>query len=350
MSKNAILPVFIVIIALIAQASIAQSTESDALSALYNIRQDAKDLQLLGYPSKYVQDQLLMAEQAFNGQNVTPLWTKIYSLPDPADQASFINALNTTFSPAEAAAIINKSAKIRYNYTAVVDASARAKAWKKKTYEMSDRLATLDDQIKGLDLKAYNFTEVLENRRIAGEKFKAEQFNEMPLLIDTAVRRIEEIQIEQTRQDTFLKMGEQTLRGYWKQYRPTILFGLVILIIVLFVAWNEYVIRKIRRKIKEASIERDVLKELQEKAQKDYFQGQAISRSLYEIKLRKYEEKRISLKERIPVLNRRLDLRRKIRMVYMPWTVLAVGGKAEESKSSAEKNDAKKKGRKGKKR
>ncbi|MEK6857114.1 MAG: hypothetical protein AABX39_00840 [Nanoarchaeota archaeon] len=83
----------------------------------------------------------------------------------------------------------------------------------------------------------------------------------------------------------------------------------ILLIIIAWVSYNETIIIVLKRKIEDYKTEQEVLKELIKKAQKDYYQDGSITKSIYEIKTGKYEEKQLKIKEQLPVLEINLEER-----------------------------------------
>lgn len=304
---------------LAAQCAFAQVNESVAEQALEQSYAIRKELALLNIPHRYVDDLIYDSEKAFQGQNVTLLSAKIASMKDANESAQFIAALNTTFTPEEIAMLRANASKIRYDYGKVVQDLGLIEARRDLAYGVLDRIVVLEQQLSSPEAQGFDMSEVNGLLSVSKQKFKDEQLDEIPPLLDRAERRFEEIQIEASRMGAILDASRRGLAGYLKEYWPQMIGILVLISLLGSVAWNEMSILRLRSGLSRLAVEMKVVGELALKAQRSYYQDKEISKSVYEIKADKYGERKLQIKERIPILKE--DLRKSLsrRRYYMPW-------------------------------
>jgi len=283
--------------------------ESTALQAIEKARKIKEELMVLNLKTNYVNDQLIEAQKAFDGQNVTGLVNQIYSIKNETERKIFVTALNTTFTPEEIKQLLAKSTKIRYDYTKILIHIHLIDQRKNLTFEVMDQISLLNQTISALNTREFNFTEIFEAQKFIKEKFDKEQLDELPTILENTFVRIEQIQLETVRFRAFFKASQQNIISFIKRHPLGISITFFSLTLLGVISFNEIVIIMLRRKIEDYKTEQAVLKDLILKAQNDYFNEGKITKSMYDFKIQKYEEKQLKIKEQLPVLENNLEER-----------------------------------------
>lgn len=295
----------------------ANITEQDAKTALTQAEAIKQELTTIKLPTKYIQDHIIEARKAFDGQNTTKLVEQIYSITNLTERKKFVDALNTTFTTEEIKQLLDKQTKIRYNYTKTNHYTRAIEQRKKLTYNVLDAISILDQKINDLKKTTFNLTDIITTRTLIQTKFEKEQLDELPALIDRTITRTEELQIEQTRLRTFIRASQQNITGFAKRHPLGITITLIILAIITFIAWNEISIIILQRKISDAKIEQNVIEELKKKTQQTYYQEGSTSKSMYDIKMQNYHDKELTTKQQLPVFEKNLHDAMRKRKYYL---------------------------------
>ena len=91
--------------------------EKNALESLAKAKAIKEELELVSLKTNYVNDQLIEAQKAYDGQNVSMLVDQIFSIKNETEREFFTSSLKTTFTPEEIDQLLNHAEKIRYNYS-----------------------------------------------------------------------------------------------------------------------------------------------------------------------------------------------------------------------------------------
>ena len=172
-----------------------------------------------------------------------------------------------------------------------------------------DQISLLNQTISALNTREFNFTEIFEAQKFIKEKFDKEQLDELPTILENTFVRIEQIQLETVRFRAFFKASQQNIISFIKRHPLGISITFFSLTLLGVISFNEIVIIMLRRKIEDYKTEQAVLKDLILKAQNDYFNEGKITKSMYDFKIQKYEEKQLKIKEQLPVLENNLEER-----------------------------------------
>jgi len=308
------------VLAIIASAQVAGPVdEAAAAAALDRSYAIQREMSLLNISHHYVDDVLFDSQKAFDGQNVTLLSQKINSIVNLNERMAFVAALNTTFTKSEIQLIMSNSSKIRFDYLRVASNLKLIEARQRLAYDDLDKIMVLEQQLASPEAGSFNMSEVRSILVLSKQKFLLEQLDEIPPLLERGFRRFEDIQIEESRAQTILdysKRGFITwITAHWWQF----IVILAVISAAVAVCWNELSIKRLSVALDRCSVEAKVVGGLILKAQKDYFQDKKISKSIYDIKAKKYDERRLQIKESIPLLEEKMSKKRSFRKFYMPW-------------------------------
>ncbi len=102
-----------------------------------------------------------------------------------------------------------------------------------------------------------------------------------------------------------LKRG---VTSFFQEYWIYILIFLVLLCIVVVIFYKNIKKYFLKRKVLKMRAEQKVLLNLMQKSQKERFQDDKISGLVYNIRMKKYEEKLADVKRMLPVLEKQLKL------------------------------------------
>lgn len=307
--KEGFVLIVLILLSSIASYALQDADEKTALEAISQAQLIKSELEFLGLKTNYIRDKLIEAQKEYDGQDVSKLVEQIFEIKNLTDRAKFVSALDTTFTQEEIQQLLNKENKIRYNYAKVLEQVKLIEERKNLTFLVMDQITLLDQKISELNIKEFNFTEIFEAQKQIKEKFDKEQIDEITPIIDDTSARIDQIQLETTRFRTFLKASQQNMISFVKRNKFGVTFAMLVLFILIWIAYNETIIIILKRKIEDYKTEQEVLKDLIKKAQKDYYQEGSVTKSIYEIKNQKYEEKQLQIKEQLPVLETNLEER-----------------------------------------
>ncbi len=307
-------------------------TRETALNAILQAEKDMQEMQEAGFAVVWVNDTLIEAKKYFEGENYTALLEDIRKISDlerrEKARALLIEA--------------QKKIGVPVDYKKVLEKTKAISERKKKTYEISDYLRASELRIKeigetlarelsssifkdlitgavaaetgnltpagGLDMTAAS--ELLDKAKI---EFKEERYDDATALLAEIEPKIDEIRSENTLFKTVYKAGKETTINFIKENYLAIIITSVIVIILFLLSFKRIMVTILKRKLQDMNVEKDVLTELMKKSQSDYYSKGAIPKQTYEIKISKYKERMLQIKQQLPVIQARLEKLAKIK-------------------------------------
>lgn len=168
---------------------------------------------------------------------------------------------------------------------------------KEQAYLILDRITLANNNLEGLSNAT---TTLLEKAKIA---FDEERYNDTQILLDQFRTLSEQ---EKARAFSFrgLKKG---IFDFFQKYWLYILIAIFLLTVVGYFLSRKLKISNIKKTISKMKIEKDVLMDLMKQAQEERFKKNSISGLVYNIRLKKYQERLEEIKQDLPVLEAKFE-------------------------------------------
>jgi len=114
--------------------------------------------------------------------------------------------------------------------------------------------------------------------------------------------------LEQERAESSVLSGIRGgAKNFFQKYWVYIIIVLIFLLVTGYFAYKNFEKKLIKKKIRKMKAEKEVLMRLMKKAQTERFKKNSISELVYNIRMKKYQEKLQEIKQELPVLEKRLE-------------------------------------------
>lgn len=280
-------------------------TQELALNAILQAEKDKQEMQENGFGIVWLNDTLIEAKKYFEGEDYTTLLKDIRKIGDLEKRKK----AETLLTEAQ------KKIGISVDYEKVLEKTKAINDRKSKAYEINDYIRASELRIKEIERTEIDMTPALEILNKAKVEFKEERYEDAIKLLAQIEPKIDEIKSENTLVMTIYKAGKETTLNFVKEHYIAIIVTLVVITIVFLLSYNRIMVKVLNRRIKDMNVEKEVLTELMKKAQNDRYSKGIIPRQTYEIKMSKYKEKMLQLKQQLPVVQARLDKLAKMKRV-----------------------------------
>lgn len=147
--------------------------------------------------------------------------------------------------------------------------------------------------------------QILEDAKMA---FREDRYQDVENLLEE-FRNVLELETTEASTLSGIKKGA---KNFFQRYWIHLIIALILLSVIGYFAYKKFEKKLIRRKIKKMKAEKEVLVKLMKKAQEERFKKNIISGLVYNIRMKKYQEKLQEIKQELPVLEARLDKLSKI--------------------------------------
>ncbi len=221
----------------------------------------------------------------------------IKEMSDAGFGTSFVNDTLT-----EAKKALNAS-----NYNLVLEKTQLISQRKSQAYNITDSIRALQlgmEDVENLGLNVTKSRELFNKTLVA---FQNERYEESESLINQAYIELGNARAEATLVKTMIRATRENIISFVKENWSRMIIGGIALSVVGYIIFNRIMSIRTKNKIKSLEIENEVLTGLMKKAQSDLFQKKKISRETYEIKMKKYKERMLEIKETLPVLKARIE-------------------------------------------
>jgi len=245
-----------------------------ANNSLTRAEQDIREMEISGLGTFYVKDIYLEAEKAFNGK------------------------------------------KTKENYALAIEKSDLIRKTKEKAYRLLDELELLGLKIDEFSNTSVNLTSAISSFNLAKQEFSDERYAKAEELINKSYLKIDDAVAESSRLNAMFKSSKRNIKYFVRNNFLEIIITLVILLVIGLIWHNEAAIKKYNKKIRDFETENAVLLNLIKKAQLDYYQDRKLSKSLFDIRLSKYQDKILMIKEKKPIIQSHLKNSMKKRKLY----------------------------------
>lgn len=267
----------------------SNSNRADALIALKEAENIMFEMIANGFSIEYVNDTLQIARNSLK----------------QADYAEILR--NSSISETNPIKIeARRELKLvdwrKINYNLVIENTQKIKDRRNLAFEIYDSINALESKVNNYDSE-FNLDSVKEKIIETKEDFYLDRYDSASEKIVRAREDFESITSESASLTSLREGAKNFFQRYW--------FGILIFFIILYIFGN-YFFHKIRIKNLEKAISRTkaeqiTLNQLMKRTQEERFKENNISGLVYNIRMKKYQEKLNELKEILPVLQNRLS-------------------------------------------
>jgi len=275
-------------------------TQQDALSAISESEQIIQEMLKHNLPILYMNDTLIEAKRIFQ-------------------QAKYAEILRgdigaTESEKSEARKALRFVDLEEISYADVLVYTDNIKTRKEKTFLLVDEITVEESKInqeqEGLFTGSLfsspsaepseETKQILEDTKIA---FQEDRYQDTENLLEEFRNALEQEKVEASTLSGIKKGAKNLFQKYW----VPIIIILILLTAIGYLAYKRFEKKLIKRKIKKIKAEKEVLIKLMKKAQEDRFKKNLISGLVYNIRIKKYQEREQEIKQELPVLEARLE-------------------------------------------
>jgi hypothetical protein len=280
-------------------------TQETALNALLQAESDIIEMHEQGFGIAFVNDTLIEAKRYFKGEDYAALLAEVQKIKGEKEREDARNLILAA----------QKSVGVELDYEKVVELTAVIKQRKQKAYELKDMIRASELRIEDFNLQSVDTAAAEQILATAVSEFQNERFEDVEKILGDVDAKLIELSAETTIVNTLYKAGRDNITTFVQERYREILLLLGSFLAIGILLYNRIMIRALRRKIKDMKVEIGVLEELMKRAQTDYFAKGDIPKQTFEIKMAKFKEKLVEIKQKLPVAETLLDKRLKSKRV-----------------------------------
>jgi hypothetical protein len=190
------------------------------------------------------------------------------------------------------------------NYNEVIVYTDRIKSREEQAFNIYDSILIAKNKIENYKTNNADVSEAEIIFEQAKKAFYEDRYEDAQKLVQDAVNSFESKQFETSTLNSMTIGAKNFLQRYW-------LYGFVfsaIFFIVGFFSYGKIRIISLKNKIKKMNANKQVLMELMKRTQEERFKENKISGLVYNIRMKKYQEKMQDIKEELPVLEKNLAI------------------------------------------
>lgn len=262
-------------------------TREQANLSIEKARADIETLKTANLSVLKMQDLLIEAENAMQiAQYASILRGEVNSTDAEKSEAR------------KALALINWNSA---NYSDVYKLTNEIDSRKEQAFLLNDMITLKNNELSSIDssIVSVNTRNLLESAKTA---FAEERYNETQSLLDQFQVSLEK---DQEKSSTLSGITAGT-KNFVQRYWVGILVCLCIFVWLFSVFFRKYRISSLKRRIEKMNFENKALKEIVQKTQTERFKDNKISALIYNIRMKKYQERESEIKETLPVLEEEL--------------------------------------------
>jgi len=275
------------------QSVLAQNiTKSDALLEINHSEEDILEMQKNGFSIIYVNDVLIQAKNTFK----------------QVEYAEILRSDSQTYSEKkeaqEALKLINWE---NLNYNDILIYTEDISSMKERSYLIYDSIKAVELTIISNEENGINVLKARELWEKASTSFYEDRYDEAEGVLQEVK---EEIEFQKT-QKAALNSMQRNAKNFIQQYWIYIIVILIAIGLGVFFSYKKISTKLLKNRIKKMKIEKEVINSLIKKSQHERFKQNKISGLVYNIRIKKYEEKLEEIKQELPVLESKLKKARK---------------------------------------
>ncbi len=283
--------VFILIFLILNVYALEDSDKESALEALMSAEKDINYLRTLGLSVYKCEDILLQAKRAFFGHDKKSLMREIYKEKTEFKRLYLESLLRTAEEtpPYEVE---------QQNYSEVLRLSKIISYRREQATKILDSLDLLKERIEKYKSEGIDVSQALDVMVKVEQSFNSERYEDAETLLQELETNLDETNIDYLRIKGLAKLSKNFFERNW--------ITLIVIFLVLLISFP-FVLKKIRifkakKKLYLLRLELGTLGKLVRDLQKSYFQEGNISRSTYNIRIKKYRKRIAEINHTIPVL------------------------------------------------
>lgn len=277
LSKTLIIIVFIL---LLLPICVTAATRDEALAAIRAAEIDVEQMALDGFNIKAVNDSLFAAEKAL----------------ERADFAAVLKEGNGELVEQARVALEGLNYE-GFSYNDVLKYTDQITKRKNQAYEVRDGISAAENKIRSYSIEGVDVEYAEELLVSAKEAFEKERYNEAATDLADLNNNLETRRAELSAVRIVAHSSKNFVVEHWKELL-IVLAGLI-LIGILFA--HRIYLWSINKKLRKLLLEHEALLQLMKQNQVERFRDGSIPKSIYEIRMEKYNERLNTIKELIPV-------------------------------------------------
>jgi hypothetical protein len=282
MKINNILAIMLITLSIVS-ASISEE-KSQAEAAIAEAEKILEDLQNKNLPVTFTNDTLIEAKKEIQ------IITYMEILKDPLSSPEQKNEARNSLK------LIDTR---NMSYQRVLEYVSLIKEHQNKILFVYDLLTSTEERV---EKEAQNEEEIKSILEDSKEQFKKEQLQEA----EESLREIRQKLEERKTLVSEVKGLSLSAKSFIIKYAYQIILGLALIIVLAFISIKIGKRKIIQREIKKLKNEKEILKGLIIKAQEERFKENKISGVVYNIKIRKYQNRINEIRQQLPILENRL--------------------------------------------
>ncbi|MBI2085680.1 MAG: hypothetical protein HYT71_04165 [Candidatus Aenigmarchaeota archaeon] len=191
-------------------------------------------------------------------------------------------------------------------YSVVFEKTSLISERKLRAYNISDSIGALKFGIEELETYNLNTSRARELLNKSAAAFRNERYDEAENLVKQGYTELTSMRAEATLVQVRIKAVRENIISFLVDNKTNITMGAIVLVAAVYLTLGKISAKRIKNRIKDLETEKIVLKNLMKKAQYEHFQKGTLPKESYGIKMGKYKERMLEIKELVPVLKARL--------------------------------------------
>lgn len=202
------------------------------------------------------------------------------------------------------------------DYSRAMELTEQIEEIREQALQASDRIEALENRLSELEGTSVNLTESRSHLDSARTDFQEQRFEEVGSDIDSSYSAISEAQSAQTQIESFAAAQREGIQSWIdsglesiRENPLRISGGFAASLLILWLSLREIITYRLLKVRRRKEIKREVLEDLIEEVQKDYYMKKEGSPTRFETKHEKFEELRRDTVQDIDVLEEKLKNR-----------------------------------------
>lgn len=276
-----------------------------ALNALLQAEKDMDEMQEAGFGIVWVNDTLIEAKKYFAGEDYSGLLGEIEKIGDNKSREKARELLSTA----------QEKIGVNVDYKKVLEKTKTINERKITAFEINDLIRASDLRLQEFKQQGLGTSEAEEILSDAVNEFKNERFESVESILSSVDSKLIDLSAETTIVKTIYRAGKENIASFVKEHYAPLLLLLGSLMAIAILLYNRIRIAILRHNIKDMKVEQIVLEDLMKKAQMDYYSKGDMTKQTFGIKMEKYKERLVEIKQKLPVAESLLEKRLKSKRV-----------------------------------
>lgn len=193
----------------------------------------------------------------------------------------------------------------RSDYSTIYLRATEISNLKSLSFEVSDELVNLKNEIDKLD-ESLNKTSIEEKFKLAKQEFYDERYEQSQKLIDESYNDMSHIIAGENVLLALYDAATKTIGNFIDQNKYYIVSGTIAITVILYFFRNYLKRYWLKRRLNKIKLEKDVLKQLIQKTQKEYFDNKNIPETVFHIRMNKFADLIRDIDRQVPIIEEEL--------------------------------------------